>query len=89
MIHHVIDVPKDAKPIYIPAYQVAYSYKDIIDKEIKKMKREDIIEPSKSPWSFPLLVVPKKDKTYRIVVDFRAFIKIFKTDPYPIPSMKT
>ena len=88
IIKHVIDVPKDSKPIYIPAYRVAYSYKDIIDKEVEKMREEDIIEPSRSPWSFPLLVVPKKDKTYRVVVDFRRLNSITKTDPYPMPSMR-
>ena len=87
VIKHKIDVPTDTKPIYIPAYRVAHSQREIINQEIKRLEREGIVEPSKSPWSFPLLLVPKKDKTYRVVVDFRKLNKATVTDPYPMPSM--
>ena len=33
-------------------------------------------------------MVPKKDKTYRVVVDFRRLNSVTKTDPYPMPTMK-
>ena len=88
LLRHKIDIPPDARPVYIPAYRVAYSQKNVIDREVKKMLKDGIIEPSRSPWSFPLLVVPKKDKTHRLVVDFRRLNKITRTDPYPMPSMK-
>ena len=88
LLRHRIDIPPDAPPIYIPAYRVAYSQKDVIDREVQRMLKEDIIEPSHSAWSFPLLVVPKKDKTHRLVVDFRRLNNITKRDPYPMPSMR-
>ena len=88
LIQHRIAVSKTVRPIYIPAYRVAYSQRDIIDKEVKKMEEQGIIEPTTSPWSFPLLVVPKKDKTNRLVVDFRRLNDVTQPDPYPMPSMK-
>ena len=88
LIQHRIAVSKNVRPIYIPAYRVAYSQRDIIDQEVKKMEEQGIIEPTTSPWSFPLLVVPKKDKTNRIVVDFRRLNDLTQPDPYPMPSMK-
>ena len=88
LIQHRIAVSKNVRPIYIPAYRVAYSQREIIDKEVRRMEEQGIIEPTTSPWSFPLLVVPKKDKTNRLVVDFRHLNAVTQPDPYPMPSMK-
>ena len=71
LIRHKIDIPPDAPPIYIPAYRVAHTQKPMMEQEVQKMLKDGTIEPSRSPWSFPLLLVPKKDKTHRLVVDFR------------------
>lgn len=60
-----------------------------IDHELDRMLKDDIIEPSKSPWSSPILMVPKKDKTYRFCVDFRKLNKATKKDAYPIPFVSS
>ena len=88
LIEHRIEVPVDSKPIYIPSYRLTHSQKEAVELEVNKMLNEDLIEPSRSPWNFPLLCVPKKDGTYRVVVDFRRLNKITVTDHYPMPSMK-
>ena len=43
-----------------------------------------IIERSKSPWSFPVVIIDKKDGTKRFCVDFRALNKITKTNSNPL-----
>ena len=55
--------------------------------EIKYMLDNDIIEPSSSAWSSPCLLVPKPDKTFRLVTDFRKINAISKSDSYPIPRV--
>ena len=52
------------------------------------MLAENIIEPSKSPYNFPLLAVPKKDRTWRIVVDFRRLNAHTIPDRYPVPVIE-
>ena len=46
-----------------------------------------IIEPSKSEWSYPCILVPKPDGSFRFVTDFRKVSKFTKTDSYPIPHI--
>lgn len=52
-----------------------------------------IIQPSRSPWTPPLLVVPKKadapgNKRWRVVVDFRKLNDITIGDAYPLPKIE-
>ncbi|CAC5369122.1 unnamed protein product [Mytilus coruscus] len=52
IVKHTIDTG-DAKHIRISPRRVALAQKDIISQEIDKMLKDDIIEPSNSPWSSP------------------------------------
>mgnify|MGYP003684140299 CR=1 FL=1 len=51
----------NAKPIKIPPRRLPYAQREIVGKEISKMLDNDVIEPSDSPWSAPLLLFAKKD----------------------------
>ena len=44
--------------------------------------------PSTSPWSSPIVPVPKKDGTIRICIDFRRVNKVTELDPYVIPLVQ-
>ena len=58
---------------------------EIINTEVNKMLEEDIIEPSNSPWSSPVVIVRKKDGKYRFCIDFQKVNAITKKDAYPLP----
>ena len=58
---------------------------------MKKLLREGIIEESNSPWSSPILQVPKKvdasgQPKFRIVVDYRKMNEKTMGNAYPLPD---
>lgn len=53
----------DEKSFKEPVRRVPIFKRDILDAEINKLKTEGLIEESVSPWSSPLVLVQKKNKT--------------------------
>lgn len=82
---HEIILEENTRPIKQRYYPVSPYKQKIIDDEITKMLELGVIEPSKSAWSSPILLVPKGDQTYRFCVDYRALNKVTKKDAYPLP----
>ncbi|GBN05222.1 Retrovirus-related Pol polyprotein from transposon 297 [Araneus ventricosus] len=51
------------------------------------MLKEDVIQPSDSPWSSPVVLVKKKNDEWYFCVDYGRLKKITKKDVYPLPRI--
>ncbi|UYV80763.1 hypothetical protein LAZ67_19001657 [Cordylochernes scorpioides] len=59
----------------------------LIQDEVNKMIENHIVKPSESLWSYPVILVRKKDGTWRFCVEYRRLNKITKKDAYPLPRI--
>ena len=58
-----------------------------VQEEIKEMLDKGVIVPIKSPYSSPIVMVPKKDGKNRMCIDFRKLNEITTKDAYPLPRI--
>ena len=84
LIDHHTDV-QNSVPSRQRPYRVAPKHQSDITNHIQDMLDHDIIRPSVSPWSSPILLVPKKDGGTRFVVDYRRLNNLTRKDSYPLP----
>lgn len=71
--------------MFIRPYRYPPGLKDEIEKQVNDMLSQGIIKPSTSPFSSPVLLVKKKDGSYRFCVDFRQLNAITAKSKFPVP----
>jgi len=75
-------------PINISPYRYPLNHKDIIEKLVTEMQQKGIIQFSASPFASPVVLVGKKDVTWRLCVDYRELNKQTIKDKFPIPIIE-
>lgn len=84
--HRITTLP-NSKPINVRPYRYPYFQKNEIERQIQTMLAAHIIRPSHSSFSSPVLLVKKKDGTWRFCVDYRALNNITIRDRFPMPTI--
>jgi len=84
--HHIPLLP-NTPPINVKPYRYPHSQKDAMTTLIHDMLKDGTIIPSTSPFSFPVLLVRKKDGTWRFCVDYRALNAVTIKDRFPFPTI--
>ncbi len=86
LLQHDIKTPPGVVVKQRP-YRIPEARRQAIEEEIQQMLKLGVIEPSRSPWSSPIVLVPKPDGTLRFCNDFRHLNKVSEFDGYPMPRV--
>lgn len=86
VVEHTIDTD-ESKPIKLPLRRVPIAQRQIVESELDKMLKNNIIEGSQSPWAAPVCLVKKKDGSTRFCIDYRQLNKVTRKDAFPLPRI--
>ncbi|XP_048503129.1 uncharacterized protein LOC125498867 [Beta vulgaris subsp. vulgaris] len=88
LFDHKIPLMPNVQPVNIRPYRYPIKQKDIIENTIQEMLDNGIIQDSSSPFASPVILVGKKDGTWRLCVDYRELNNKTVRDKFPIPVVE-
>ncbi|GJZ73244.1 putative reverse transcriptase domain-containing protein [Tanacetum coccineum] len=79
-------IPGDA-PVARASYRLTSSEMKELSEQLKELSDKGFIRPSSSPWGAPILFVKKKDRSFRMCIDYRELNKLTVKNCYPLPRI--
>jgi hypothetical protein len=74
-------------PINSPFHRLDAQKLAAVKAEFAALKRDGIIQWSSSPWTSPLHMVKKPDRSWRCCGDYRQLNNVTVPNTYPLPDM--
>lgn len=84
--HKIVTESEPIKSRYYPVSPVMQKH---IDRELQELLELGVIERANSPWASPIVMVRKKDDSYRFCIDYRKLNAVTKKDSYPLPYISS
>jgi hypothetical protein len=84
-VDHTIPLLSGAQPFRLRPYRYTPQQKNEIEKQIIEMLEQGVIQHSSSPFASPVLLVKKKDREWRLCVDYRRLNAHTVKNRYPMP----
>ena len=83
-IEHTIEVEPGAKPVNIKPYRYPHHHKTGIERLTQDLLKCGVISKSRSPYAAPVVLVGKKDGSFRLCIDYRGLNKVTIKNKFPI-----
>ncbi|KAL4384325.1 hypothetical protein GQ457_15G019630 [Hibiscus cannabinus] len=85
---HRITLMNDKSVVKVKPYKYPFAQKEEIEKMIKEMLDAGIIRDSNSAFSSPIVMVKKKDGSWRMCVDYRKLNEVTVKENFPMPVIE-
>ncbi|GKC72762.1 transposon ty3-I gag-pol polyprotein [Tanacetum coccineum] len=85
---HINPLKEGTFPINSRPYRHLTTQKDAIEVVVKELLDTGVIRDSQSPFSSPVVMVKKKDGTWRMGIDYRRLNNATIKDKFPIPVIE-
>ncbi|GKF63627.1 hypothetical protein Tco_0187075, partial [Tanacetum coccineum] len=82
-----IDLIPGAAPVARAPYRLPPSEMKELSEQLKELFDKGFIRPSSSPWGAPVLFVKKKDRSFRMCIDYQELNKLTVKNHYPLPRI--
>lgn len=77
----------DTPPISIPPRRLAPAMRAVAQEMVSKLDDTGVTEPCAGPWSAPIVMVKKKNGTWRMCCDWRELNKSIIVPKHPLPRI--
>jgi len=88
VVEHTIDTGQN-RPIRQSLRRHPWAHLDEIDRQMEELQQAAFVEPAASSWASIVVLVKKKDGSYRLCVDYRRLNSVTYKDSYPLPLIDT
>ena len=82
---HLIELEPRAKPVNIIPYRYPHHHKTKIERLAQDLLKCGVISNNRSPYVAPVVLVRKKDGSFRLCIDYRGLNKVTIKKKFPIP----
>ncbi|GFU02277.1 retrovirus-related Pol polyprotein from transposon 297 [Trichonephila clavipes] len=87
LVEHDIELINDV-PIRTKPYRMSARQTDLLQEEIRKMLKYQVIEIGESDYASPMLLVETPGKDPRPCIDYRKLNEVIRTQFYPLPNIE-
>ncbi|XP_026420118.1 uncharacterized protein LOC113316109 [Papaver somniferum] len=87
-LYHKIPLKPSSLPISQRPYRCPYIKKAVVEQLVQEMMDVGLIQDNHNPFDAPILLVKKKDGSWRFCVDYRKLNDMTIKDKFPIPLIE-
>jgi len=84
---HRIELKPGSKPVRLNPYLMDLRTRELIKAQVDRMLKLEVIEPSRSEWASPVVLIPEPDGSPLFCIDYRQLNERTVPDSYPLPCM--
>ena len=87
LVQHEIPILPGTTPVRQAARRLGPDREAEVERQVQDLHSRGLIEPANGGWSSPVVLVRKKDDTWRFCVDYRRLNSVTRQDAFPLPRI--